>query len=201
MSLSILIVLMYTVSLPIRPSFKLNIYNRCLNVGLASPVCITSDELECHRVPDYEACTGGTMRSCFVIKSDDESYGVLMYKLQRKRTHKSAEISKDTSSIAQILVVWRISESKELYTNVLLVEHDNSLIWNEDKLNKLYHKNHDWLKEYTDTTSDTWLVDNDIVLKTTFSVKDLKGNPELNISISEENDDYTIRPLCVDLER
>jgi hypothetical protein len=40
-----------------------------------------------------------------------------------------------------------------------------------------------------------------MVLKTSFSVRDLKGNPELSIYISEERDDYAMRPFCIDLTK
>jgi hypothetical protein len=110
---------MYAVSLHIQPSVKLNIHNQCLNVDLVSPAYVTCGWLDCHRVPGHQVYVGDTMRSGFIIKSDNESSGALMYKLQRKRSHASAEIDKDTSSTAQLLVVWRISGSKKLYTDVL----------------------------------------------------------------------------------
>jgi hypothetical protein len=89
-----------------------------------------------------------------------------------------------------------------LYTYVTLVEHAKAFIWNRDKLNKLYHEGYDRLKERTDITSDTWLVDNNMTLKMTFCARDLEGNPELSISISEEEKgDYIMRPLLIDPER
>jgi hypothetical protein len=200
--LSMLIVLMHTASLSIQQSFKLNIHNLCLNVSLVSPVTYNGDGIECHRAPDYKVYAGNTMRSAFIIKkSDDTSYGVLIYRLQRRQSHDSTEISKDTSSATHLLVVWRISESNKLYANVLLIEHTKVFTWNEDSLNKLYHNNHSRLKVYTDAISDTWLMNNNMTLKMTSSTRVLKGNCELSISISEEKDDYAIRSLCLDLER
>jgi hypothetical protein len=80
------------------------------------------------------------------------------------------------------------------------MECDKGFTWNEDKLNKLYHENHDRLKKYT-SILDTWFMDNSMALKTTFSTRDLKGNPELSISISEERDEYAIKPFSIDLTR
>jgi hypothetical protein len=125
--LSKLIMLMYTVSLSIQPSFKLNIHNQCLNVDLISPTYI-ADKLECHRPPDYKVCVGDTMRSGFIIKSDDMSCGILICRLKRKKAHESTEISEDTSNSACLLVVWEIFRSKGLYADVLLVEHDKGLM-------------------------------------------------------------------------
>jgi hypothetical protein len=202
LSLLALIVLMYVVSLSIQPSVKLNIHNLCLNVSLTSPIYVTSDGLECHRPPDYKVYTRNTTRFGFIIhKSDNASFGVLVYKLQGRQSHKSTEIGKDTSSAAQLLVVWRISESNELYADVLLVEYDKALTWNEDKLNKLYYENYSRLKECNNTISSTWFMDNNMTLKISFNTIILKGNLELSISISEEKDNYAIRPFCIDLAR
>jgi hypothetical protein len=202
LSLSMLIVLIYAARLYILPSVRLIIHNQCLNVNLVSPAYATSDELKCHRSPDYKVRARDTMKSGFIInKSDNTSYGVLIYKLQGRQLYESADAGEDTSSTARLLVVWRISESMKLYADVLLIEHTKAFIWDRDKLNKLYHENHDRLNKYTNTISDTWLVDNNMVLKTTLNVRNLKGNTELNISVSEERDECAIRPFSINLKR
>jgi hypothetical protein len=200
LSLLMLIVLIYAVRLTIQPSVKLNIHNQCLDVDLVSPVYVTSDGLECHRAPDYKVYARNTMRSGFIIKSNDASFGILIYRLQRGQSRVSAEINKDTSNAVQLLVIWKFFGFNELYAYVLLMECDKGFTWNEDKLNKLYHENHDRLKKYT-SILDTWFMDNSMALKTTFSTRDLKGNPELSISISEERDEYAIKPFSIDLTR
>jgi hypothetical protein len=200
LSLSILIVLMYTVSLCIQPSVKLNIHNQCWNVDLVFPTYTTGDGLECYRSPDYKVYAGETMRSAFIInKADNAFYGVLIYKLQRERLHESTEVDEDTSSATHLLVIWCIPKLNKFYTGVMLVEYDKALTWN--RLNKLYHANHDKLKMYTDITTDTWFMDDNMILKTTLSARNLNGNPELNISIFEEGDEYAMRPFRIDLTR
>jgi hypothetical protein len=140
--LSMRIVLIYDLSLPIQPSFKFNIYNQCLNADLASPVYITSDGLECHIPLDYRVYTGDVMRSGFIInESDDTSYGVLIYRLQRRQSHEYTRVGKDTLGDAHLLVVWRVSESNKLYADVLLVKHDKGFDLDKDDLEELYHKN------------------------------------------------------------
>jgi hypothetical protein len=199
--LSMLIVLMYAVSLPVQLSIKLNIHNQCLDVNLVSPVYITSDGLECHKAPDYKVYAGDTMRSGFIIKSDI-SCGALIYKLQGGQSHESIEIGENTSSAVCLLVVWKIFEYKELYADILLVKHASAFTWNEDKLRKFYYENRDRLKEYTDTISDTWLMDDNMILKTSFSARDLRGILELSISISEEEKfSHVMRPFCINPER
>jgi hypothetical protein len=200
--LTMSIVLIHTASLSVQPSVKLNIHNQCWDAGLVSPVYVTGNGLECHRPPDYRVYAGDTIRSGFIInETDDGSYGVLIYRLQRRQSYRSAGASEDTSNGVHLFVVWEISEPKELYADVLLIEYTKAFSWNRDKLNKLYHENRDRLKECNDIISDTWLVDNNMVLKTSFSVRDLKGNPELSIYISEERDDYAMRPFCIDLTK
>jgi hypothetical protein len=202
LSLSMLIMLIYSVRLYTKPYVKLNIHNQCLNIDLVSPIYTAGDGLECHRAPDYKVYARDTMRSAFIInKSDDGPYGVLIYKLQRRQSHESTDADENTSSVTHLLVVWRISESK-LYTYITLVGHTKAFTWNRDKLNKLYHKNYDRLKERTNITSDTWLLDDNMTLKMTFCARDLEGNSELSISISEEEKgDYIMRPLFIDPER
>jgi hypothetical protein len=199
--LPMLIVLIYTVSLLIPSSFKLDIHNQRLDVSLVSPVYVVSDGLECYRAPDYKVYTGDTMRSGFIIKPNNVPYGVLVYKLRGRPSRESTETGENTSSTVHLLVVWRISEFKMLYADVLLIEHTKTFTWNRDILNKLYYENHDRLKKSIDTISDKWLIYNNMVLKTTFSVRGLRENPKLSISISEERDEYAIRPFCIDLER
>jgi hypothetical protein len=107
--------LIYSDSISIQSSFKLNIHSQCLNVDLISPVYITNDGLECYRAPGHRVCAGDAMRPSFILyTSCNKSNGALIYKLQRRQSYESIEISKDTSGAAYLLVVWEISESKKL---------------------------------------------------------------------------------------
>jgi hypothetical protein len=175
LSLLMLVVLIYAVSLLIPSSLKLNIHNQCLNVSLAYPVYVTGDGLKCHRPPDYKVCAGDTVRSGFMIKKySNESYGVLIYRLQRKQAHKSTEISEDTSSAAHLLVLWVIHKFNRSHTNVLLVEHEKEFIWIEDDLRKLYTRSHNHLMKYDSTTRDTWIMDDNMMFKTSLKVSGSK---------------------------
>jgi hypothetical protein len=163
------------------PSVKLNIHNQCSNIGLLSPTYATHGWLECHKPPAYKVCAGDTMRSSFIIKSDDASYGVLIYNLQGKQVHESTEIIGDASSTVQLLVIWRIFESKELYGDVLLVEHDKKL--DEDDLRELYSKNFDRFRLCPNSTMETWSLDNNVALRTIFRI--MNEDYILDITISE----------------
>jgi hypothetical protein len=44
-------------------------------------------------------------------------------------------------------------------------------------------------------------VGGNLVLKTVFSGRDLEGNTELSILISEERNEYAMKPFCIGLTR
>jgi hypothetical protein len=148
------------------------------------------------------------MSSSFEINAtQDEFKGALLYELQRYSDNQynmdasTTETGKSEATHVYILTVWKMKDSKP-FARIALVEHTKGFSWNEDKLKELCDKNYSWLKEHNDTTSDTWLVNDNMILKTTFRTRDLKRTPELGVFISEEEiDSYTMRPLCVDLER
>jgi hypothetical protein len=199
--LSMLLVLIYVVSLHIRSSFKLNIRNQCLDVDLVSPTYITGNELECHRVPDRKVGSDDLMSSGFIInRPGSESDGALIYKLQRKKTRESTEIDEDASSSVYLLTIWRISGPKQLYADVLLIEHDRGFAWNKDNLRKLYHENFGRFRSCSGSIEETWLSDNNTVLKTKFEL--MSEDCTLNISVSEEERDNGARiPAHIDLKR
>jgi hypothetical protein len=100
-----------------------------------------------------------------------------------------------------MLVAWKVKNSKP-FLHIALIEHTKEFFWNEDELRKLCDKNRGWLKEYNGTTSNTWLIDNNMALKMISGVRGIKENFELSIYIfKEERDDYAMRPLRVNLER
>jgi hypothetical protein len=202
LSLLMLTLLIYAVRLPIRSSFKLNIHNQCSNVDLLFPTYITSYSSECYRAPDHKVCAGNTMRSCFIIGPGNKSDGALICKLQRKQSHKSTETSENASSVVQLLVVWRISESDKLYTDVLLVEYNKR--FDKDNLRGLYHKNIDLLGLYPSPVIETWSLNDNVTLMPTSEI--MRGTTArsfvLNITISEVKRDNSTRiPTHIDPER
>jgi hypothetical protein len=213
-SLSMLIVLIYTVRLFIRPSFKLNIHNQCLNVDLISPTNITANWLDCHRPPYHKVCAGDTMKSNFIIKLNNVSdklfasmfnvleynpYAALIYRLQRRRSHESIEVREDTSSSACLLVIWKI-KYKKLYADVLLVEHEKGFDWNKDDLEKVRDKNFDQFRPFSDSATNIWALDDSMALMTTFKI--MNEDLLLDITISEvKRDNSAWMPVYIDLGR
>jgi CHAD domain-containing protein len=174
---------------------------------LVSPVYF-SNGAECLELSDQQIDTGTEMKASFEIDTIRNKFeGALLFKLQKSPGSQqdmdasTTEIDKNESTYIYILVAWKVKGFKHsLY--VVLVEHTNEFAWNEDELRKLYDKNHDQFEQYDDIISDTWSVDDNMVLKISSSTKELKGIHEMSISISEENtSDHAMRPLYVDLER
>jgi hypothetical protein len=199
--LPILIVLIYVVRLAIPSSIKLNIHNQCLNVDLVSPIYGAGTGLECHRAPDRKVYAGSTTKSAFIIESDDVFLGgTLIYGLQRRQTRESTEINEDKSNTTYLLVVWEISESKYLYADVLLIEHDEKLDWNKYGLKYLYRDKFNQFRWFPYSATETWSLDDNVVLMTTLEIMD--EDRILDITISEvERDNCTRIPVHIDPER
>jgi hypothetical protein len=199
LSLSMLLVLTYTVSLNIPLSFKLSIHNQCLDVDLVSPTYINTNRSECHRPPKYKVHAGDTMRSAFTIESSDVSAGALIYKIQRKQTCESTEIGKDISSTAHLLVIWEAFRSK-LYIDMLSVVCDKNFDWEKDNLEELYCNNSNRFRWSLYSTTETWSLDDNVALRTTFKI--MNEDRMLDMTISEgKRDNYARTPAYIDLKR
>jgi hypothetical protein len=148
----------------------------------------------------------------------DEPGGILMYKVQRKRNTESdhqsstditsSEAVEDTSKTMLLLVAWKIEHSEGLGVRILLVEHDNRLVLNEDKLAQLYNKVNDipsglhgWAHKYDGILKSTWLMCNNIVLRATYEII-FEKSLGLKIAISKGvKDEDTELALWIDSER
>jgi hypothetical protein len=200
-------VLMYTFSLEFQSLTSVIIHNQCSGIELISSVYFGNGAV-CPKLSDQQMDISVAMRIRLEIyAAQDEFEGALLYKLQRNsHNHYSIDkftikTNKNEAKYVYMLVAWKMKSSRFLM-HVTLVEHTKEFIWNEDGLKKLYDKNRGWLKEYDNTISDTWIVDDNMMLKITCDERDLKRAAELRISISEEErDNYAMRPLYVNLER
>jgi hypothetical protein len=67
-----------------------------------------------------------------------------MYKLQRKGRFESTEDNtNDTSTSVQLLIICETGGWSGLSIYALLIEHNNTITWNEDKLRELHSKHLD----------------------------------------------------------
>jgi hypothetical protein len=203
----IVAMLMCMISFELQLTSCITIHNQCLNTKLVSPVYFSNGAVF-PKPFDQQIEIDAALRTCFEIKATQNDFeGALLFKLQGCA---DSQYNMDTSTIetgrneptyVYMLVVWRVTDAKP-FAYVTFIEHIKEFTWNEDKLKKLYDKHHWWFKRYDDAISDTWLMDNNVILRTTLKVKILKGNFELSISVSkEEKYDDAIRPLYIDFER
>jgi hypothetical protein len=172
---------------------------------LVSPVYF-GNGAACSKLFVQQIDIGTEMKASFEINVTQGLFeGALLYKLQRCSNNQynmdTSTIENNKETCIQMFVSWKAKDTR-LFVRVVLIKHTKEFIWNEDKLKKLYNKNRGWLRKYDDTVTDTWLMNDNMVLRTSFKVRGFKENFELNIFISEEERiDDVIRPLCVDLKR
>jgi hypothetical protein len=199
LSLLMLLVLMYAVRLRTRPPFNLNIYNRCWNTDLISPTYITDHESECYKAPDYKVCTGNVMRFGFTIcESENLHNGAFICRLQRRRSHKSAEISKDKLGAVCFLVVWRTSVTKGFCADILLVKYNGR--FDKNILRKLYIMNINQFKLCSNSATKTWSLDDNTALMTSLEI--MNEGHILNITTSKVNKhDCTRMPAHIDIRK
>jgi hypothetical protein len=202
-------VLMCTVSLDLQLPACVIIHNQCLNTKLVSPIYFGNGAV-CPKLSDQQIDIDAKMNASFEIyATQDDFESALLYKLQR---YSKPNIQSDTNTLTtetnenkakcvQIFIAWKMKESKP-FIYAVLVEHIKEFIWNEDELRKLYDRSCGWLKEYDSTISDTWFIDDNMILETSFKVRGSKGNFELSIFIAEEEENYyAMRPLCINPKR
>jgi hypothetical protein len=195
-----LIMLTSTIRLTIKPTMKLKIHNQYPNVDLVSPTYVTGDTLACYRPPSHEVRAEGIMQAGFIVDSDKEADGALVYRLQKKQSCESTKIDESASRTIYLLVIWGFSEFKKLCVDVLLVEHDEMSTWSEDNLRELRRKNINWFRLGPDSAKETWSLDDNTTLMTTFMIQN--GGQLLNVAISEvERNDGTRMPARIDSRR
>jgi hypothetical protein len=143
--------------------------------------------------------------------TNDDFVGVLIYKLQRKSGLESnvGNTSKEESSTSvQLLVILERKSWCGFSVRALLIEHSNTIAWDEDKLRELYSmryallnkchltENNDVIRKYL--IEDMWLLDDTTVLMTTS--KQCRVNYVFEIAIYEgTKKDDTMEPLWIPL--
>jgi hypothetical protein len=220
MMLVIFFILTRTVSLTLHTTMDVTVHNRYPDIELVSPICFYNHEKRYECLIEKTG-VGTMMKTSFRIEMNELSGGILAYKVQRKGNTKSdcqpntdttsTEAIEDASKIMRLLVTWKENDSRDLIIRMLLVEHDNELVLNEDKLEQLYNKVNDipselynWILKYDDDDGiykSTWLMCDNTVLKAACELIYEKGR-ELKVIISEgvrNLDD--MKPLWVDSTR
>jgi hypothetical protein len=189
-----------------KEALNIAIYSQYSGLELTSPVYFSTGA--CHVSLSQKTNAVNALEVSSGIDSDQKDLkGALLYKLQIKHANRadnqfdnSITPNKNIEKSIHLFVFWNVGDHDYEF-RVCLIEFDNEFTWNEDKLRKLYDKNRDQLKKYNGIISSTWITGNNMILKTSSRINYLEENSELNITISEEKDDYAIRPFYIDLER
>jgi hypothetical protein len=200
-------VLMYITSLRLQLSPCVNILNLCQNIKLISPIYFGSGAV-CSKLSDQRIDIGTKANASFEINTTRDAFeGALLFKLEKCSDNwhdvdaSTTETNEKESTYVYMLAAWKAMDS-EPFVCVVLLEPTKEFTWNEDKLKELYNKNRDWLKKYDNTTIVTWLMDDNMILRTSFKVRGLKSNFGLSISLSEGRGvDYDMKPIWINTER
>jgi hypothetical protein len=142
-------ILMHTVSLTLCKAMDITIRNQHPDIELASPVCFCNRGTYC-KYP-FERTDDGAVKIGLRLDIDqDKSGGMLMYEVQRKgniRFNYRSSIDtvytkamKEALKMKRLLITWEIKHSDKPKVNAILVEYNNDLFQNGDKLARLYEK-------------------------------------------------------------
>jgi hypothetical protein len=160
----------------------MTINNQCSNIELSSPICFTKDA-RCHEHFPQRVNSESIMKVNFITGVDQDTFG-------------GASLYHSTNT--QLLVIWggRYGEFHwyALYLHACLIEHEKTLIWDKDKLKKLYDEyNIQW---FASNNSGTWLLNNNTKLRT--YCNSLYANFRMEVIISEiKNIHRPMKPLWV----
>jgi hypothetical protein len=175
------------------------IHNQCSYFELVSPEYLGHDIIW-YMLPDQKV-NANTMTSASFGKSIVKSDFILalIYKLQKKshnfNNQSNTDSTKDISTNIQLVVVWIPGEGLSFHVNAMLIEHIDTITWDEEKLVKLCYRHRTPSKRAL-TIEDTWLLDDVSVLKTISRRNGEKYATEITISEGTKNEE-TIKPLFI----
>jgi hypothetical protein len=206
--LAMFLMLTCAVSLTLHEVIPVTIYKRHPDIELVSPIyfCAGGAYYE-YRVERVDK--GVVMKFDFRFDLDrDEPGSILMYEIRKKghaiSDHQSGtdtiytKAIENASKMTQLLVFWKIKQHEDSESSVILVEYDNELFLNEDKLAQLYENVNDM--PY-DCYKCTWSMCNNTTLDAKpWTIR--RTDPRLMIEISIGfNEHDNIRPTWIDPER
>jgi hypothetical protein len=186
------------------------VHNRYPDIELTSPMYFCSRGTY-NEHPVEEMNASAMMRIGFRFDiNQDEPGGILMYKIRRKSNARSShqsgidtvysKVIKEASEMMHLLVIWKIERSRKPKVNIMLVEYDNELVLNEDRLVQLYKIDVIPLKDNY-FCENTWLICDNTALEVAYAVV-RKEDLELKIYIYRGiKDKYIKSALWLDSER
>jgi hypothetical protein len=191
-------VLTYVISLTLQSPISLNIHHQYKNISLISPIYFIHGG-RWDVIPNSEIDVDAVMRNHIELDSDQDIIeGALIYNIQRRHVE-SDKPTQNESKYIQLLVAWRVEHTKVLHVRTLLVEHDNELDWDEDKLRRLHQKHWHSLNTLVSPIETNWLLDDTTVLAMTIKV--MNGDYRWDVFISEGIKNNVKRPFWINAKR
>jgi hypothetical protein len=182
---------------------RLTIHNQFPGIELVSPVYATGRDVTCYLSPGQRVGAGAMMKASFDIDlTQHVSIGVLMYKLQRKSVGQSNKgaISNEEATCTQLVVIWKVNNSKKFCATSFLIEHDKRHVWDKNRLMRL--------TSYYQTINihgpieETYLMYGSTVLMTSLNATRKAECYKLEMTISKTSmKDDTQRLQYIDVER
>jgi hypothetical protein len=174
---------------------ELVIHHRFPNVELVFSI-YTGDIKACYLSPDQNVNVGSVIRAGFDIDpNQEESTGVLMYRLQRKNTEQT-----DEATYLQLFIIWKVNSSKEFSVVSNLIEHDKSHVWDRDSLLKLAER-YELANVQSKSIEDTWLMRDNTMLMTWMNITREKCYKLEMILAKTSIKDSARRPQYIHLDR
>jgi hypothetical protein len=140
----------------------------------------------CYLSPVHKVDAGTKTQVGFGVKSfSEDSFGVLMYKLQKKNAYQTDEkiISNEEGECIQLVIYWKVDSFGEFLAYSHLIRHEKSLIWDEAKLLKLFETY--ILYDIHAPIEYTYLMHDNTVLMTSLNATHEEECYRLEITLSE----------------
>jgi hypothetical protein len=188
-------------------SMKVEILNKCSDIELVGPVHF-SDGATCHMPLDQKTTPDGKLDTIFKINLGRITFeGALTCRLRKKGIISGQQPNSDATNIdeneskcVQLLVGWKLERFQDPRIYVLLVEHVEKFVWNEDTLRKQHNEFRGRLNVHNGAVTSTWLMEDGSVLELGLHAVGSRVYG-IKITISEtQKDDYTSVPMWIELK-
>jgi hypothetical protein len=181
---------------------KLLIHHQFPGIELVSPA-YACDNATCHTSPDQRVDFGSTVQVVFNVDlTQCDPVGALMYELKNtKQFNKNASSLLDEATYIQLVMIWKVNNSREFCEVSDMIEHDKGRVWDRSglmklvKCYKLYDIQHVPIEK-------TYLMHDNTVLMTRVNATREEECYKLEITLSEVSiNKYTRRLQYIDLGR
>jgi hypothetical protein len=189
----------------VQASMKVDIHNKCSNIELVEPVYF-SDGATCDIPLDQKIEPNGALKTVFRIKFTRGKFeGAILYRLRKKGANSDQQPDTETTSNGknqpnrtQLLVGWKLERLQDPRVYMLLVEHEEKLVWDGNKLIEQHNEFRGRLNVHNGSVTSTWLMEDGSVLRLAL---DGVGSGEYGIRIvitDAQQNEHTSIPIWIE---